>query len=142
MEYFQIYFGGNIYQIGDDLADNIQKELDQHPELNLSVRAVEVKGTKVSVSINRKVDQGYYEANEGYIVWNDACIFTGNFDGEDMRGNIRLPKETCCSLFNHCFPINVLVKDYNHIVKEKNWVLSLNCVTHENYFTIEYEFIK
>lgn len=142
MEYFQIYFGGNIYQIADDLEANIQKDFDQHPELNLSVRKIDVKGTKVSISINRKVDQSYYEANEGYIVWNDACIFTGNIEEEYVRGNIRLPNETCCSLFNHCFPINVLVKDYNHIVKEKNWVLSLNCVTHENYFTIEYEFIK
>lgn len=142
---YDIYFGGKIYRIGDDLANKIQKDLQtlELPEYKLSVRNVEISPLKILISINRDTaGYGYYEANEGYICWQDACIFTGNFKGIDERGNIRLPKETCSSLFNHCFPINVLLSDYNNIVKERNWLLSLNCHTHKKYFTFEYEFIK
>ena len=40
MNDFKIFFGGKLYQIGDNLPDEIQKDLEEYPELDLSVRRI------------------------------------------------------------------------------------------------------
>ena len=140
MREFKIFFGGKIYQIGDNLAADIQKDIDKYPELGLSVRDIEVKGLAVRVSINRDNPHVYY-ADEDSLVWNDAIVFTGNFkDDSDEALTIPMPDETYSCLHDYCFYINVLLKDYNHIVEPVNWIHGFKTETTDKYFTIEYQF--
>ena len=137
---FKIFFGGKVYQIGDNLVAEIQKDFDEYPELGLSVRSIEVDGTNVRVSISREAPHVYY-ADEGSWVWNDALVFTGNFkDDPNEAFTIPMPEETYSSLHDYCFYINVLLKDYNHIVRPENWIHGFKTETTDKYFTIEYQF--
>lgn len=140
MKDFKIFFGGKIYQIGDNLSDEIQKDLEKYPELGLSVRSVEVKGFIIRISIDRENPHVYY-ADEDSLVWNDAIVFTGNYkDNPNEVLTIPMPEETNSSLHDYCFYVNVLLKDYNHIVRPENWIRGFKTETTDKYFTIEYQF--
>lgn len=137
---FKIFFGGKLHQIGKDLATEIQNDFDEYPELGLTVRSVEIKGFSVRISINREAPHVYY-ADEDSLVWNDALVFTGNFkDDPDEALTIPMPEETYSCLHDYCFYINVLLKDYNHIVRPENWIHGFKTETTDKYFTIEYQF--
>ena len=140
MKDFKIFFGGKIYQIGDNLPDEIQKDLETFPELGLSVRRIQVEGFTVRISINRDAPHIYY-ADEDSLVWNDALVFTGNFKDDPYEVfTIPMPEETYSCLHDYCFYINVLLKDYNHIVRPENWIRGFKTQTKDKYFTIEYQF--
>lgn len=142
---FQILFMSGLYALGDDLAEKIQMDLDSIPNEKLSVRGIKIKWPKVQLSINRK-ESCFYAADNGFICGRDSYFFTGNIwndyetDGCKDDLIIPMPEETYSYVHNHCFPINVLLNDYNHLVGPRNWLKGLNVKTKKTYFTIEYEF--
>ena len=142
---FKVLFMGELYALGEDLAERIQEEFYSIPDRKLSVRKVEIKWPKVKISINRK-EPCFYGADKGEICGHDAYIFTGNiwetYETNGTKGNFTLPmpEETYSCVQNNSFPINTLLKDYNHLVGSRNWLRGLSVTTSRNYFTIEYQF--
>lgn len=127
MKDFKIFFGGKIYQIGKNLPDEIQKDLEAYPELELSVRGIQIEGFTVKVSINRDAPHVYY-ADEDSLVRNDALVFTGNFkDGPDEVFTIPMPEQYLpllrhpfSNICHYLFYITDLVAEYNLVMKRNN----------------------
>ena len=141
---FQILFMSKLYKLEEGIIEKIQEDFDTIPEEELSVKSVIIKWPKVQLSINRK-EIYFYAADNGLICGREAYIFTGNiWENYETDGPkelvIPMPEETYGCLHNYCFPINVLLKDYNKLVGARNWLKGLNVKTKKTYFTIEYIF--